>query len=156
LSAGIQKFWRVFDLVVGDCNGSHGKKRSPWSKYILTSFRTLTQRFSNSAEYSLDDIPLDEFITLLVSSDHFLVYTNFLEEEGIYIVASSSLYGQTELIRKILDDAFQVSEVVGEDGAHVLDNLDTSNPDSEAPGYVLVLSPQTHFLWSGRPCPSHC
>ena len=110
----------------------------------------LTQRFSNSAEYSLDDVPLDEFITLLVSSDHFLVYTNVLEEEGIYIVASNSLYGQTELIRKILDEAFQVSEVVTEDGIHILTNPETSNPDPEAPGYILLLSPQTHFLWTGR------
>jgi len=74
------------------------------------------------------------------------VYTNFLEEEGIYIVASNSLYGQAELIRKILEEAFPVSEV----GFHTLDNPDTSNPDSEAPGYILILSPQTHFLWTGR------
>lgn len=119
-------------------------------KFILTYFRTLVQRFSNSAEYSLEDVPLDEFITLLVSSDHFLVYTNFLEEDGIYIVASNSLYGQPELIRKILEEAFQVSEVVTEDGIHSLTNPETSNPDPEAPGYILILSPQTHFLWTGR------
>ena len=117
---------------------------------MLTRSRMLTQRFSNSAEYSLDDVPLDEFITLLVSSDHFLVYTNVLEEEGIYIVASNSLYGQTELIRKILDEAFQVSEVVAEDGIHILTNPETINPDPDAPGYILFLSPQTHFLWTGR------
>lgn len=110
----------------------------------------LTQRFSNSAEYSLDDVPMDDFISLLVASDHFLVYTHLLEEDGIYIVASHSLFDQPDLIRKILDEAFQVSEVVTEDGIHILTNPETSNHNPEIPGYVLVLSPQTHFLWNGR------
>ena len=93
---------------------------------------------------------MDEFISLLVSSDHFLVYTHSLEEDGVYIVASHSLFDQPELIRKILDEAFQVSEFVSEDGIHILTNPETNNQEPEVPGYVLILSPQTHFLWNGR------
>ncbi|KAH9486642.1 MAP kinase kinase kinase wis4 [Psilocybe cubensis] len=111
--------------------------------------RVLTQRFSNSAEYSLDDIPLDEFINLLVNSDHFLVYTHSLEEEGVYVVASSSLFERPEAIRKILDEAFQVDELGGEhEGIHAVEHVDGRGEDEAA--YLLVLSPQTHFLWNGR------
>ncbi|CAA7259957.1 unnamed protein product [Cyclocybe aegerita] len=112
--------------------------------------RVLTQRFSNSAEYSLDDVPLDEFISLLVASDHFLVYTQSFEEDGIYIVASHSLFGQPELIRKMIDEAFHVDDVTAEDGQPLLGGLDPNVQDPDEVGYILVLSPQTHFLWNGR------
>ncbi|KAF8973684.1 hypothetical protein BDZ97DRAFT_1912158 [Flammula alnicola] len=112
--------------------------------------RVLTQRFSNSAEYSLDDVPLDGFISYLVASDHFLVYTHSLEEDGVYIVASHTLFHRPELIRKILDEAFHVDEIVNEDGSHLLGNHDALGQNPEDAGYLLVLSPQTHFLWNGR------
>ena len=111
----------------------------------------LTQRFSNSAEYSLDDVPLDEFISLLVTSDHFLVYTHSLEEDGIYIIASQSLFDRPELIRKILEEAFQVDDVINEeDGHHDAIHPESRIQNPEDAGYLLVLSPQTHFLWNGR------
>jgi len=113
------------------------------------NFRVLTQRFSNSAEYGLDDVPLDEFISLLVASDHFLVYTHSLEEEGVYIVASHTLFDRPEFIRKILDEAFHVDEVINEEGTHHLGNHELGHTLEEA-CYLLVLSPQTHFLWNGR------
>lgn len=121
-----------------------------WTAAHTDIFRVLTQRFSNSAEYSLDDVPLDEFIALLVASDHFLVYTHALEEDGVYVVASQSLFEQPELIRRILDEAFQVDEIVSEDGGHLLSNPDINGQDSGEVGYLLILSPQTHFLWNGR------
>ena len=113
--------------------------------------RVLTQRFSNSAEYSLDDVRLDEFISLLVSSDHFLVYTHSLEEDGVYIIASHPLFERPELIRKILDEAFQVDEVVNEeDGNHISGHGDPRGQHLEDASYLLILSPETHFLWNGR------
>ncbi|KAF9056478.1 hypothetical protein BJ165DRAFT_1557048 [Panaeolus papilionaceus] len=112
--------------------------------------RALTQRFSNSAEYALDDIILSEFISCLVNSDHFLVYTHSMEEDGIYVVASASLHDRPDLISKILVEAFQVDEVVNEDGSHHLRNPDVLGSSTEDAGYLLVLSPQTHFLWNGR------
>ncbi|KAF9523599.1 hypothetical protein CPB83DRAFT_910537 [Crepidotus variabilis] len=112
--------------------------------------RMLTQQFSNSAEYSLDDVSMEDFISLLVTSDHFLVYTHCLEEDGIYIVASHALYDQTDLIHKMLDEAFQVAEQITEDGIQVVTNVETNNQYPETAGYLLILSPQSHFLWNGR------
>ncbi|KAJ3509800.1 hypothetical protein NLJ89_g5027 [Agrocybe chaxingu] len=111
--------------------------------------RVLTQRFSNSAEYSLEGVPLDEFISLLVASDHFLVYTHSFEEDGVYIVASHSLFDQPELIRKMIDEAFHVDDVSAEDG-QLLGGLDPNFQDPDEVGYILVLAPQTHFIWNGR------
>ncbi|KAF8167798.1 hypothetical protein B0H34DRAFT_683077 [Crassisporium funariophilum] len=112
--------------------------------------RVLTQRFSNSAEYSLDDIPLDEFISLLVASDHFLVYTHTLEEDGVYLVASNSLFDRPESIRKILHEAFHVDEISNDEGSHIMGNSEVLGHELDDAGYLLVLSPQTHFLWNGR------
>ncbi|KAF9569865.1 hypothetical protein CPC08DRAFT_623078 [Agrocybe pediades] len=112
--------------------------------------RVLTQRFSNSAEYSLEGVPLDEFISYLVASDHFLVYTHSLEEEGVYIIASSSLSDRPGTVRRILDEAFQVDELGSEDeGSHIMHHIDPRGQNNEEAGYLLVLSPQTHFLWNG-------
>ena len=110
----------------------------------------LTQRFSNSAEYSLDDILLDEFISLLVSSDHFLVYTRSLEEDGVYLVASSSLFNRPDAIRRILNEAFHVHEITNDDGSRLFGDADVVGHELDDAGYLLVLSPQTHFLWNGR------
>lgn len=115
-----------------------------------TFYRVLTQRFSNSAEYSLDDVPLDEFISYLVASDHFLVYTHSLEEDGVYIIASQSLSDRPGAIKKILDEAFQVDEVgADDDGSHIMQHVDPRGQNHDDVGYLLVLSPQTHFLWNG-------
>ena len=116
----------------------------------IFSPRVLTQRFSNSAEYSLDGIPLDEFISLLVSSDHFLVYTRSLEEDGVYLVASSSLFNRPDALRRILNEAFHVEEIINDDGSHLLGDADVVGHELDEAGYLLVLSPQTHFLWNGR------
>lgn len=73
-----------------------------------------------------------------------------MEEDGIYVVASASLHDRPDLISKILVEAFQVDEVVNEDGSHHLRNPDVLGSSTEDAGYLLVLSPQTHFLWNGR------
>lgn len=111
--------------------------------------RVLTQRFSNSAEYSIEDVPLDHFISLLILSDHFLVYTHSLEEDGVYVVASNTLFDRPESIRQILTQAFHVDEITNEDGTRVI-GIDFLGRESDEASYVLVLSPQTHFLWNGR------
>lgn len=113
-------------------------------------YRVLTQRFINSAEYNLDDVPFDQFITSLVATDHFLVYTHSLEEDGIYIIASHTLFDRPELIRKILDEAFHVDEMGNDYASPFLAVHDANGQSLEEAGYLLVLSPQTHFLWNGR------
>lgn len=115
----------------------------------LITPRVINQRFSNSAEYSLDDVPLELFIAQLVETDHFLVYTQTFEEDGTYIVASRTLRDHPAYIRRILMEAFHVTELLEDDGRKTVDiyDLDAEYPDEA--GYLLVLSPRTRFLWNG-------
>ncbi|EMD41646.1 hypothetical protein CERSUDRAFT_110222 [Gelatoporia subvermispora B] len=109
--------------------------------------RVLTQRFCNAAEYDLQDISIDLFIATLVETDHFLVYTQTYEEDGTYIVASPNLRDHPDSIRRILLDAFHISEV--EEGSWMMDGGDPVQDDDEEPSYLLVLSPRKRFLWNG-------
>jgi mitogen-activated protein kinase kinase kinase len=93
---------------------------------------------------------LDQFISCLVATDHFLVYTHSLEEEGVYIVASHTLFERPDLIRKIMDEAFHVDELVSDSAHGVHGAQDGTGQNAEDAGYLLLLSPQTHFLWNGR------
>ncbi|KZT06307.1 uncharacterized protein LAESUDRAFT_743475 [Laetiporus sulphureus 93-53] len=109
--------------------------------------RVLTQRFSNSAEYDLEDVPIDLFIATLVESDHFLVYTQTFEEDGTYIVAHPSLRDRPEDIRRILMEAFHANEI--DEGGWLMEGGDQDQDEEEDVPYLLVLSPRTHFLWNG-------
>ncbi|KAL4243115.1 Protein kinase domain-containing protein [Abortiporus biennis] len=109
--------------------------------------RVLTQRFSNSAEYNLEEIPLDLFISCLVESDHCLVYTQSWEEDGSYIVASPSLRDQPDQIRQILMDAFHVSEV--DEATWLMESGEPGQDEDDEASYLLILSPRTRFLWNG-------
>ncbi|TEB39046.1 hypothetical protein FA13DRAFT_1620076 [Coprinellus micaceus] len=115
---------------------------------LLRFARALSQRFTNSAEY-LIDVPLDQLIHLLAMSDHFLVYTQSLEEEGTYIIASGSLLERLDTIPRILNEAFHVEEVTSEDGTRIV-GIDYLASDADAAGYLLVLSPQDQFIWQGK------
>ncbi|KAG6837875.1 hypothetical protein H0H93_013028 [Arthromyces matolae] len=110
--------------------------------------RVLTQRFSNSAEYDLEDLPLDQFIAALITTDHFLVYTHSLEEDGIYVIASSSLYDRPEIIRRLLTEAFHVNEISNDDGIRFAGSMEFE--DDDEPQYLLVMSPRSHYIWNGR------
>ena len=72
-----------------------------------------------------------------------------MEEDGIYVVASSSLLDRPDYIRRILTEAFHVEEVTNEDGTHIV-GIDYLASDSDAAGYLLILSPETQFIWHGR------
>jgi mitogen-activated protein kinase kinase kinase len=82
-------------------------------------------------------------------SDHFLVYTQSLEEEGTYIIASGSLLERLDTIPRILNEAFHVEEVTSEDGTRIV-GIDYLASDADAAGYLLVLSPQDQFIWQGK------
>ncbi|XP_006454607.1 hypothetical protein AGABI2DRAFT_214884 [Agaricus bisporus var. bisporus H97] len=112
--------------------------------------RVLTQRFSNSAEYSLYDVPLDRFINTLVATNHILVYTQTMEEDGYYVVASNSLYNRPEVIKRILSEAFQVDEVTNTDGIRVAETAGYVGQEFDDARYLLILTPESQFLWSGR------
>lgn len=107
----------------------------------------LAQRFNNSAEYDLEDVPMDPFVALLVETDHFLVYTHSFEEDGTYIVAPHTLRDRPESIRRILGEAFHVSEV--DEATWMMDIGDHEQEYDEDSSYLLVLSPRVRFLWNG-------
>ncbi|KAI0702419.1 kinase [Cytidiella melzeri] len=108
--------------------------------------RVLTQRFSNSSEYTLEDVSIDQFIVALVETDHCLVYTQTFEEDGTYIIATANLKDRPFRIRRMLMEAFHVNEV--EEGPWFFDGGETDTID-EDPSYLLVLTPRTRFLWNG-------
>jgi mitogen-activated protein kinase kinase kinase len=111
--------------------------------------RLLYQRFNNSAEYSLEDVPIDLFIAQLVETDHFLVFTQTYEEEGTYIIASRSLRDHPDYIRRILLEAFHVTEQLEDDGRKIVDIYDLHTEFPDEAGYLLILSPRNRFLWNG-------
>ncbi|EJD04261.1 uncharacterized protein FOMMEDRAFT_28004 [Fomitiporia mediterranea MF3/22] len=123
--------------------------------------RTLSQRFGNAAEYTLEHIALDSFIANLVETDHFLVYTQSFEEEGTYVVASRGLRDRPDTIRQMLRDPYHVHDL-WEDGYRSIrrsSDLSTTASSLEVDAdeeeefdesaYLLILSPRTRFLWNG-------
>lgn len=107
----------------------------------------MTQRFSNSAEYNLADVPVDLFIAALVETDHCLVYTGTFEEDGTYIVAPAILRDQPDQIRHILMESFAVREA--DEASWLMDKGEGGLSETEEAGYLLVISPRTRFLWNG-------
>jgi mitogen-activated protein kinase kinase kinase len=93
---------------------------------------------------------LDHFIATLVATDHFLVYTHSLEEDGVYVVAPNSLYDRPDAIRRFLTEAFHVDEITDDDGSRLAGNVGFLGHEDDDPQYILVLSPRNHFLWNGR------
>lgn len=119
-------------------------------KLMLGIFRVLTQRFCNSAEYDLEGVPIERVIATLVATDHFLVYTQSYEEEGIYVIASSALRDRPEAIRNILFESFHANEIINDEGVPVVDNQEImDSDDDEEAEYLLLLSPLSQFLWNG-------
>ncbi|KAI0757277.1 kinase [Daedaleopsis nitida] len=117
------------------------------SRKLQRLARVLSTRFSDSAEYDLEDVNIDLFIATLVESDHFLVYTQSFEEDGTYIVAPPSLRDHPDLIRRMLVDAFYVNEM--DDSSWLMETGDQTPEEDENAAYLLVLSPRTRFLWNG-------
>ncbi|KAL4068303.1 hypothetical protein V8B97DRAFT_1974734 [Scleroderma yunnanense] len=111
--------------------------------------RVLSQKFSNSAEYNLEGVPLDHFIAALIASDHFLVYTRTYEEEGTYIIASGALRDRADAIRRVLLESFHANEAV-DGGVNIIDYVEyVESDDDEEAEYLLLLSPRDVFVWDG-------
>ncbi|KAI0047809.1 kinase [Auriscalpium vulgare] len=153
-------------LAEGSANGVGSRKSMSedemvvWYGKILDSVRlryrklqrfvrVINQRFSNSAEYSLEDVPLELFIAQLVETDHLLVYTQSFEEDGTYIVASPSLRAHPDYIRRMVMEAFHVTEFIADDGRKVVDIYDLEADYPDEADYLLILSPRERFVWNG-------
>ncbi|TIA87857.1 hypothetical protein E3P99_02902 [Wallemia hederae] len=101
--------------------------------------KRLALRFDNSAEYSLEDFDLNVFVETLVSSSHFLVYSEYLASESIYVVADSQLADRPDLIINLLTRAFLYQDKQAQ--ADIF-----NEPEAR---YLLVISPRSPFFWNG-------
>ncbi|KZP00719.1 hypothetical protein CALVIDRAFT_209119 [Calocera viscosa TUFC12733] len=113
--------------------------------------RVLTQRFTNAAEYTIAHLPVERFINALVQTDHLLVYCENYEEDGIYIIADTSLRNRPYMIHDILQRTFQPVEHLS--GKQQLTDASGAEEDEEEDSlstpYVLLITPGDRFVWTG-------
>lgn len=98
--------------------------------------RLLGQRFENATEFniSLGTNQLHEFCDALMASGHFLINTPSIERQGIYLIASPSLYDRPRDIQSILGTSFHAEEALD----------DPSNP------YILIVRPHEPLYWDSK------
>ena len=98
--------------------------------------RLLGQKFENATEYNinLDRHQLATLYESLMATGHFLIYTASIEHDGIFLIASPSLYNRSRDVQSILGTSF-----------HAEDTLENpSNP------YVLIIRPDEPLYWDGK------
>jgi mitogen-activated protein kinase kinase kinase len=98
--------------------------------------RVLSDRFENATDFSIAmrREGLQHLYERLVETGHFLVYTATIEHDGIFLIASPSLYNRPQAIQSILGTCYHANEVPE----------DPTNP------YILVLRPENQIPWDGR------
>lgn len=98
--------------------------------------RLLGQRFENATEYniSLERHQLATLYDSLMATGHFLIYTASIEHEGIFLIASPSLYNRPRDVQSILGTSFHADDTLE----------DPSNP------YVLIIRPEDPLYWDGK------
>ena len=98
--------------------------------------RLLGQRFENATEYNITLQPqqLQELYDALIGSGHFLIYTAFVEHDGVFLIASPTLYDRPREIQSILGTSFHADNTME----------DPSNP------YILILRPDEQLYWDGK------
>ncbi|MCJ1344755.1 Suppressor of Sensor Kinase (SLN1) [Peltigera leucophlebia] len=98
--------------------------------------RLLSQRFENATEFNIaiDKEQLHDFCDSLMTTGHFLINSAGIERQGIYLIASPSLYDRPKDIQSILGTSF-----------HAEDTLeDPSNP------YILIIRPNDTLFWDSK------
>ncbi|CEG74297.1 hypothetical protein RMATCC62417_09534 [Rhizopus microsporus] len=114
------------------------------ARKLLQFARFFMGQFENAAEYVVDPENMDKFITCLVETGHFLVYTGSFEEDRIYIIASPSLYGREDVVRSIVKSCFAYDKSPPPSATPIM-----MNPDN-AEDYVLIFSPWQNIMWTGE------
>jgi mitogen-activated protein kinase kinase kinase len=98
--------------------------------------RVLSDRFENATDFSIamrrDDLQL--LYSRLIETGHFMVYTASIEHDGIFLIASPSLYNRPQDIQSILGTCYHSDDAPE----------DPTNP------YILILRPETQTTWDGR------
>ncbi|KAG9072087.1 Suppressor of Sensor Kinase (SLN1) [Linnemannia hyalina] len=93
--------------------------------------RTLTDTFENTAEYLLDKKKGDTLaalMTRLAETNHVMIYTNNVENQGTYIIVE----------HKVAESAMYLS--------HTL----RSCFEQAGSGYILLFTPRDKFFWGGQ------
>ncbi|KAF8528034.1 hypothetical protein BU17DRAFT_61364 [Hysterangium stoloniferum] len=150
---------------VGRQKGMSDEQMVNWFSKVLNSVRlryrklqryvrVLTQRYSNSTEYSLESVNLNAFIDALDATGHFLVYTEYFEEQGKYLIASAGLLDRHDSITRILQKAYlsgsDAAAGVGINSPAKAEGFPSDlQEEEERVGYLLLLSPTQQFLWRG-------
>lgn len=99
--------------------------------------RVLSDRFENATDFSMfntGDGTVEYLYSRLIETGHFLVYTASIEHDGIYLIASPSLYDRPQAIQAILGTAYHDEDL----------EEDPTNP------YLLILRPEHQLPWDGR------
>ena len=117
---------------------------------LFRFFRFLAQRFENACEFSVEPIMghLEDLMIPLVESGHFLVSTNALSSNDLWIIASPSLWDSQISIPSMLGTCYTNEEelrINSEDPAE-----DTSVLEAPATHYLLILVPEPPFEWQGK------
>ena len=99
--------------------------------------RLLSQRFENATEFniSLERRHTQVLYDALMESGHFFITSPTFHYEGIFLIASPSLYDRPRDIQAILGTSSNPDEIVMED---------PSNP------YVLIVRPDEPLYWDSR------
>ncbi len=99
--------------------------------------RLLSQRFENATDFniSLERTQLRFLYDALMESGHFFITSLTFHHDGIFLIASPSLWDRPRDIQSILGTSFNPDEVVMED---------PSNP------YVLIVRPDEPLYWDSR------
>jgi mitogen-activated protein kinase kinase kinase len=98
--------------------------------------RVLSDRFENATDFSIA-MGRDKLLHLydcLIESGHFLVYTASFEHDGIFLIASPSLWDRPQYIQAILGTCYHEDDTPE----------DPSNP------YLLMVRPEIAVQWRGR------
>ena len=98
--------------------------------------RLLGQRFENATEYNINigRAQVEDLCSALMASGHFLISSTSEQHEGIFLIASPSLYDRPRDIQSILGTSFHADEVME----------DPSSP------YVLILRPEKPLYWDSK------
>ncbi|KAI8883185.1 hypothetical protein K501DRAFT_219835 [Backusella circina FSU 941] len=116
------------------------------ARKLVQFARFFMSQFENAAEYVIDTESMDNFVTCLVDSGHFLVYTNSFEDEHIYIVASPSLYGREKVIQSLIRSCFS-QESKSQPPTPYIPGVTTTGDQED---YILIFSPWKNIVWQGE------
>ncbi|KAK3176272.1 hypothetical protein OEA41_007595 [Lepraria neglecta] len=99
--------------------------------------RLLGQRFENATEFniSLEKRQLRGLYDALMETGHFFISSPTFHHDGIFLIASPSLYDRPRAIQSILGTSFHHDETVMED---------PSNP------YILIIRPEEPLYWDSK------